>query len=60
MSGVSRFKICTYELGDGSLTTNEQVRIREALDAEAERLRNISTSLQFSNPSALEPATEGG
>ena len=43
LSGVSRFKICTYELGDGSLTTDEQNRIREALQDEATRLRQIST-----------------
>jgi len=43
LSSVSRFKICTYELGDGSLTAEEQTRIREALQAEAERLRQIST-----------------
>jgi predicted transcriptional regulator len=40
-SGVSRFKICTYELGDSSLTADEQGRIREALQAEADRLRRI-------------------
>ena len=28
MSGVSRFKICSYELGDSSLTADEQNRIR--------------------------------
>jgi predicted transcriptional regulator len=43
LSGVSRFKICTYELGDGSLNTDEQTRIREALQAEVERLRQVST-----------------
>lgn len=47
MSGVSRFKISTYELGDGSLTTDEQIRIREALQAEADRLRQISNHFDF-------------
>lgn len=45
LSGVSRFKICTYELGGGTLTTDEQRRIREILHAEAERLRKISGDL---------------
>jgi len=40
-SGVSRFKICTYELGDGSLTADEQDRIRKALQREADRLGGI-------------------
>jgi len=44
---VSRFKICTYELGDGSLTAEEQYRIQAALRAEAERLRAISPQIQF-------------
>jgi predicted transcriptional regulator len=39
---VSRFKICLFELGDGSLTEEEQARIRQALRAEAERLRSIA------------------
>jgi hypothetical protein len=47
LSRVSRFKICLYELGDGSLTPEEQSRIREALQAEAERLRQISTQFDF-------------
>ena len=53
MSGVSRFKICTYELGAGSLTTDEQTRIREALQTEAERLRNISIQIDFGPPESL-------
>jgi hypothetical protein len=39
LSEVSRFKICVFELGSGSLTADEQSRVREALRAEAERLR---------------------
>lgn len=41
IAGVSRFKICTYELGDGFLTQDDQDRIQKALQAEAERLRGI-------------------
>jgi hypothetical protein len=60
MSGVSRFKICSYELGDSSLTADEQNRIREALRAEGERLRNISTCIECGQPSRAEPPTEVG
>jgi predicted transcriptional regulator len=47
MSGVSRFKICTFELGNGSLREDEQEKIRKALHAEANRLRNIPTEMNF-------------
>ena len=45
MSGVSRFKICTYELGSGSLSEDDQGRIRKALQAEADRLRSLPTQM---------------
>jgi predicted transcriptional regulator len=54
LSGVSRFKICLFELGDGTLTADEQIRIREALQAEAERLREISTHFDFGWTGRLE------
>lgn len=47
LSGVRRFKICAYELADGSLSADEQIRIQEALQAEAERLRQISSHFAF-------------
>jgi predicted transcriptional regulator len=47
LSGVSWFKICTHELGDAALTADEQSRIRESLQFEAERLRNISVQIEF-------------
>lgn len=47
LSGVSRFKICTYELGDCSLNSEDRTRIRQALQLEAERLRNISLQIDF-------------
>ncbi len=54
VSGVSRFKICTYELGDGALTAEEQIRILKALRGEVERLRGVSFEIDFdcrvSNP----------
>jgi predicted transcriptional regulator len=45
LSRVSRFKICLYELGDGPLAPDEQDRIREALRAEADRLRSIPAQI---------------
>jgi predicted transcriptional regulator len=45
ISGVSRFKICTFELGDRSLTGEEQSRIREALQNEAERFRKLPDAI---------------
>jgi predicted transcriptional regulator len=47
LAGVSRFKICAYELGAGTLTPEEQSRILTALNLEAERLREISCDIQF-------------
>jgi predicted transcriptional regulator len=41
LSGVSRFKICNFELGSGSLTADEDRRIRFALASEAARLRSV-------------------
>jgi predicted transcriptional regulator len=52
LSGVSRFQICTYELGDGSLTPEEQARIHAALISEAERLRNIAIQFGQTEPIA--------
>lgn len=46
LSGVSRFKICTDELGDGTLTSAEEVCVRSALKAEATRLRNLANDLE--------------
>ena len=50
ISGVSRFKICTYELGGGSLTSEEQRLIQDSLQAEADRLRRISPKIEFDEP----------
>ena len=55
MSRVSRFKICLYELGDGPLSPDEQNRIREALQAEADRLRSIPTQIDVGEISFASP-----
>jgi predicted transcriptional regulator len=47
LSGVSRFKICTYELGGGPLTAEEQGRVREAILNEANRLRSLPLSIDL-------------
>jgi len=47
LSGVSRFRICTHELGDTPLTQDESNRIVLALEVEVEveRLRKLSTEI---------------
>jgi hypothetical protein len=45
LSGVSRFKICTFELGGGVLSSEERRRIKVALEAEAARLSSVSAQL---------------
>ena len=45
LSGVSRFKICTSELGDTTLTEGDQEKIRQALQAEAARLREVGEAM---------------
>jgi predicted transcriptional regulator len=47
ISGVSRFKICTFELGGGSLSEQECQRIMTALETEAVRIRAISLNPHF-------------
>jgi hypothetical protein len=46
-SGVSRFKICTFELGNGSLRSDEQECIVKALATEADRLRSIPAEIDL-------------
>ena len=47
ISGVSRFKICMFELGGGALSTEEQLRVRKALEGEAARLRSVAVEFDF-------------
>lgn len=47
LAGVSRFKICTYELGGGCLTSEEQDRICQALRAEVIRLRSLPAGIDL-------------
>jgi transcriptional regulator with XRE-family HTH domain len=61
LSGVSRFKICLYELGDGSLTADEQNHIRRALQTETDRLRNLPANVEFgeTSPHIRQTGSEG-
>lgn len=55
LAGVSRFKICLYELNEGTLTSRELQLIRCAFHAEAERLRGAADTVdrdQAKSPSA--------
>jgi predicted transcriptional regulator len=47
LSCVSRFKICMFELGDGALTTTEQLQIMTALEAETARLRSVALDIDL-------------
>lgn len=46
-------KICLFEIGDGDLTPDEQLRIREALIREAALLRGISLKIESGQVPAL-------
>ena len=46
LASVSRFKICMYELGGGSLTSEEHVFVSRALDNEAARISAALTVLR--------------
>jgi predicted transcriptional regulator len=56
LSGVSRFKICTFELGSGSLSFEDQQRIRVALETEAARLRSVAAAVSFDGADSTESA----
>lgn len=60
LSGVSRFKICLFELGDGELNMEEQNRIRAALQTEAERLQNIAAHIDLGESQSAGPRSEVG
>jgi predicted transcriptional regulator len=60
MSGVSRFKICTYEMGDSSLSADERDRIQVALQAEVDRLRNLPGKIEFGRLQSAAPDVELG
>ncbi len=47
ISGVSRFKICMFELGGGSLSSTECQSIKTALEAEAARIRSVTASIEL-------------
>ena len=49
ISGVSRFKICMFELGSGTLTTEENERIKAALAYEIARLRQLTAEFDLNH-----------
>lgn len=52
-SGVSRFKVALYELGQGTLTPDESSRIMNALRNEAQRIQQETSDIaqgQFQGP----------
>lgn len=57
LAGVSRFKICLFEMGDGELSEAEEQKIDQALEAEAARLRNIA--VQFEASGKVNSVAEG-
>jgi predicted transcriptional regulator len=59
LAGVSRFKICLYELGEGNLTPQELRLIRKVLQIEAERLRNLAINFESEPTAATAESTVG-
>lgn len=51
LAGVSRYRICTFELGVGTLSPGEQESIRDALKAECNRIGEVGAFLE-TNPTA--------
>jgi hypothetical protein len=47
ISGIARFKICTFEPGGSVLSPEEQRRVRLVLQAEAGRLRIVASLLSL-------------
>ena len=54
LAGVSRYKICLFELGDGTLSIEEKTRILKALKGEANRLRSLAIGVKFHPEAAHE------
>lgn len=58
LSGVSRFKICTFELGSGALNPDELDRIKSIFRAEAERLRTVCRQIDVGLARHANPARQ--
>lgn len=56
LSGVSRFKLCTFELGGASFTPDERNRITTALTREAARLCTIVAQMSLNDVDTTEGA----
>jgi hypothetical protein len=59
MSRVSRFKICTYELGERSLSSEELTRVIVAIQSEADRLRRIAGQIVAVDQGSREAQGDG-
>jgi predicted transcriptional regulator len=54
ISRVSRFKICMFELGGGSLNPLERQRIKAAIEAESARLCEVTANMDIRDLEVLE------
>lgn len=59
MSRVSRFKICTYELGERSLSPEELTRVIDAIQSEADRLRRVAVQIVAIDQGSREAQGDG-
>jgi predicted transcriptional regulator len=58
ISGVSRFKICLFEIGDGQLSADEEDRIKGALNTEIDRLRTLLENIDFRQVRSSSPQVQ--
>jgi transcriptional regulator with XRE-family HTH domain len=58
LSGVSRLKICLFELGDGKLSADDESRIHVALRAEAMRLQSLAAEVNLGESASATSSVE--
>ena len=56
LSGVARFRLCTFELGGCSLSPEDQRQIKLALEAEAARLHLAAARFSLHHSDSTEGA----
>jgi len=59
LSGVPRWKVNAWDIGDVELSDDELTKIRAALRGEIERLRNLSVSVDLDPVAAPDKAKKG-